>query len=986
MDKVRVETNVDTAIAKYGVSGKGVLVAIMDTGIDWTNFDFRNLDGTTRIAAIFDLTDDTGAHAAGNPYGVGTIYTRTQINAALQGGPQLATRDAVGRGTATAGIIAGSGRNSVNAKYRGIATNATLLVIKAITEGAPAHDNQAAEAPFFDASRIPIAIDFAAAQASALGLPCVMLLNLGSQNGPTDGTSTLSRKIDSTVGPSIPGLAIVTPTGEDGAMYNRSGGVLAPNGALDIRIQKGSAPLTFDLWYPELDRFDVSILNQFGQGANYVSPPGNNDSDTETGPAFTYSQYGSNVTLYGAHNGKREINVQMTGFGGIYTITLRGRLITNGRFDATLSVSQFWNPPVADSLFLNLFSAGSIWDSATAFYSISPNAYNIRTSWTDYDGKLQTLNPNANGLLGDLWSGSSIGPTFDNRFGVDISAPGEEVVATYNPKSYMATFHSNLINDGNGVYGMTFGTRAAAPVVTGIIALMLELNPKLDASTIKNVLHTTARMDSFTGNVPNTVWGYGKVDALKALDAISQIVPVTMAVSHTKLNFGTNAAGTLITSPQTVNLTFTAGPAVAWTAVSLSPNIVVTPSSGTGNAKLRISVLGPGPSGNITINAPGAVNTPRQIQVNIATVTAASPFGTFETPANNAAGVTGAIPVSGWALDNIEVTNVGIWREPVGSEPVASNGLVFIGNATLVAGARPDVEATFPSAPLNYRAGWGYLLLTNFLPNNSINPGPGNGIYKLHVLVTNAAGTTLDLGTRTITADNAHATKPFGTIDTPEQGGTASGSGFINFGWALTPNPAMIPTDGSTIFVVLDGVITGHPVYGNYRPDIANLFPGYQNSTGAIGYSFLDTTKLADGVHTISWNVYDSQGRADGIGSRFFSVSNGVAAAAPEQPVDFVPEASVTLRRDPMHPAEKLAQSRRGEYSVEIAPLGRIELNVGAKAGYLIVNGERRELPLGSTLRSGIFYWQAPVGFRGRYDLLFERPDGSTIRVQVRIR
>src|SRR5438132_1623157 len=107
LDRARNEANVDLAVAKYGVSGKGVLIAVMDRGIDWLNNDFRNPDGTTRLASIFDLTDDTGASAPGNTYGVGTIYSRAQIDAALQGGLPLTTRDAVGHGTATAGIAAG---------------------------------------------------------------------------------------------------------------------------------------------------------------------------------------------------------------------------------------------------------------------------------------------------------------------------------------------------------------------------------------------------------------------------------------------------------------------------------------------------------------------------------------------------------------------------------------------------------------------------------------------------------------------------------------------------------------------------------------------------------------------------------------------------------------------------------------------------------------------------------------------------------------
>ena len=94
------------------------------------------------------------------------------------------------------------------------------------------------------------------------------------------------------------------------------------------------------------------------------------------------------------------------------------------------------------------------------------------------------------------------------------------------------------------------------------------------------------------------------------------------------------------------------------------------------------------------------------------------------------------------------------------------------------------------------------------------------------------------------------------------------------FGWALTPQPALIPLDGSTIQVYVDGVPVGSPVYNQYREDIANLFPGYANSGGAVGSFVLDTTSLANGIHTLAWSVTDSLGRTDGIGSRFFWVSN----------------------------------------------------------------------------------------------------------------
>jgi hypothetical protein len=121
--------------------------------------------------------------------------------------------------------------------------------------------------------------------------------------------------------------------------------------------------------------------------------------------------------------------------------------------------------------------------------------------------------------------------------------------------------------------------------------------------------------------------------------------------------------------------------------------------------------------------------------------------------------------------------------------------------------------------------------------------------------------------------NNATAARPFGTLDTPGNGETISGV-YTVFGWALTPQPGMIPNDGATIWVFVDGVSLGHPVYNNFRPDIATLFPGYANSSGAVGYYYLDTTKLSNGLHSIAWSVTDNLGRVEGIGSRLFWVNN----------------------------------------------------------------------------------------------------------------
>ena len=91
------------------------------------------------------------------------------------------------------------------------------------------------------------------------------------------------------------------------------------------------------------------------------------------------------------------------------------------------------------------------------------------------------------------------------------------------------------------------------------------------------------------------------------------------------------------------------------------------------------------------------------------------------------------------------------------------------------------------------------------------------------------ATTSRGCGPRTITVDNASSPLPFGAVDTPASGQTVSGTITVH-GWALTPGTAMIPVDGSTIDVIVDGAVVGHPTYNQARPDVQALFPGYTNS------------------------------------------------------------------------------------------------------------------------------------------------------------
>jgi len=554
------------------------------------------------------------------------------------------------------------------------------------------------------------------------------------------------------------------------------------------------------------------------------------------------------------------------------------------------------------------------------------------------------------------------------------------------------------------------------------------------------IIASTANDGSYSWTVPDiasTVClirispaaGGAPTDTSDAPFTISSGTPV-LRLSRTTMNFGAQAGNAtpgqavVITNAGTGTLYWAAARSSSWITVSLDHGI----GSGTVNIGVDTTGLGAGAfSGSVSISDLSASNSPQAVTVNLTVYEASGtlpPFGDFATPLDGAIDVTGAIPVTGWALDDIGVIKVEIWRDPVLSVG-EDNSLYFIGNGLFVEGARPDVENDYPAYPMSYKAGWGYMLLTNFLPNQ------GNGTYKLYAIATDKEGNVFTLGTRTITCDNANAAKPFGTIDTPTQGGTASGSGFVNFGWVLTPLIGTVPKDGSTITVYVDGVLLGNlstppNLYNAYRPDVSGNFPGLNNTGGPgpgeggpVGAFFLDTTGYADGVHTIFWIAYDDLGRGEGIGSRFFNILNVGGAPEPAPAAEAQPEPASALSMPPLSfqpvrvktglDLDAVFQPRLpdgdGILRIEIPEVSliRIELGNGAEAaavapnrqrfgGFMVAGDEPRPLPVGSTLdrRAGRFSWMPGPGFVGVYELVFIEYAGAvpvrSIKVNIEIK
>ncbi len=484
------------------------------------------------------------------------------------------------------------------------------------------------------------------------------------------------------------------------------------------------------------------------------------------------------------------------------------------------------------------------------------------------------------------------------------------------------------------------------------------------------------------------------------------LTPPQISLNRSQLYFGADTSGKQ-TDPQSFLISNSGGGILKWSAAVNADWLSCNPASGTGPALVTVSINPPGLlkgtyTGTITVTDPQAGNSPQIVTVTL-TVYGSSPKnlprGVFDTPISGST-VTGSIPVTGWAIDNIGIETVKIYRDPVTGE---GSGLVYIGDAIFVEGARPDVEAAYPGYPNNYKAGWGYLMLTNALP------GQGNGTFTLYANATDKEGNTVTLGSKTSKCDNAHAVKPFGALDTPAQGGAASGSNYINFGWALTPLPNTISRDGSTIIVWVDGLPLGHPVYNQYRADIAALFPGYNNSDGAVGYYYLDTTRYKNGVHTISWSVRDDAGNVDGIGSRYFTIQDtGAASLDQESPAVFTvfndrdSEFEVDVSQIPgdyFQPVQVKKGYNRdiepqilypddsGNITIEIDELEPIEIYLpGAfeslcteRYGYQVRGDRLKALPIGSSfnIQEGVFSWQPGPGFLGVYELVFITRTGS---------
>lgn len=526
----------DAASSSFGSAGEGVIVAVVDTGIDWTHLDFRHPGGTTRILGIWDQTLADPDHPPPPGFSFGAYYTRADIDAALAGGDPLLTEDVFNHGTHVAGTAAGSGRDTGNGvppgTFAGVAPAADLLAVK-VFEGL--------DAEFCDACDLTAAVQFVGQVAEAEGQPWVVNMSLGSNLGPHDGTSPDELAIDAAVGPGRPGAQAAISAGNSGASsrhFHWEGllqtGQVASN---SFDLPSSGSPMAgsdndfiwLDLWYA--GSAEATLVLRTPDGTE-VSAARGADSGIVCTPSGAVQVDATNAP--DPANGDNQVFIQIWDSPscdpviepqpGTYQLEVDPVVADSAPFD-------LWD--AADTRgrsFVNLASFvlhETVTTPATGRHAITVGAYVSKNQWINGSGSTTTLTPSA--PLGDLSSFSGVGPTRDGRIKPDLAAPGEYVGSSLSNQDPTPPSSSNRERDGR--HHNTRGTSMSAPQAAGAAALLLALRPDLDGAQVRLALERAARSDAFTGIVPNTRFGHGKLRVLQAAYEAAALVTDLAAVS-----------------------------------------------------------------------------------------------------------------------------------------------------------------------------------------------------------------------------------------------------------------------------------------------------------------------------------------------------------------------------------------------------------------------------------------------------------------------
>ena len=470
-----------------GEQGRNVVVGIIDMGCDFAHQNFRHPDGSTRILALWD---QDGSSTPDSPFGYGKVYLSDEINQALQADdPYLALGYYPGKlahGTHVMDIAVGNGNGTQNP---GVAPQADIVFVhfsNGAVEAFLADGGSAVDKSLGDTTELLEAVKFIFDIAQER--PCAINISLASHGGPHDGTALVEQGIDALVS-SKPNRAVVIAAGNSYDKGIHASGKVEQNGFTDLHWDIPKRHWYYkamEIWYDGADKFLLEVIPPHGESLVSMELGENGAIIDDKGNTIIYLSH----RCCDPNNGDNMIGIFMESPlpGGIWTLRLHGIEVNNGNFHAWIERQDGYQTNFVEPH-----------DNTHTVNSIGCGQHIITV------GCYEPKKPNQ-----PISYFSNSGPTRDGKQKPDFIAPGQNIWAAASLTGTRSSRKS--------------GTSMSAPLVTGIIALMLSeakaRNIELNIDQIRDILIQSAANSPPEDPLQKARYGYGPIDINTAISAI----------------------------------------------------------------------------------------------------------------------------------------------------------------------------------------------------------------------------------------------------------------------------------------------------------------------------------------------------------------------------------------------------------------------------------------------------------------------------------
>ncbi len=465
----------------FRLYGQGVLVAVIDTGIDYRHRAFINADNTTKIIALWDQTINENNTPPSN-FTYGAEYDRDRINLALNSEDPLSivpSIDEIGHGTMLASIIAGN--ENLDENFRGVVPLAELVVVK-MKQAKRLNRiifSVREDSICYQETDILAAIYYVETVARRLRRPISICISIGTSQGAHDESGITSSYLDNLA--QRPWFGVTIAGGNEGNkgrhFFGQTGSVTSVTQTVELRVSNKDKRFAMEIWQRSPDRLALSMVSPTGEIIPNIYPEINEcrKFDFIFEPSIVYI----NNYISEAQSGDQLILIRFeNALEGLWRFEV-------SNVEGNTSDFNVW------------LQSGDIISTDTFFLVSNPNTTLTSPSNTIHPITVVAYNQATDSILLE----SSRGFTRNNYIKPDMAAPGFELTCALPDNRY----------------GVLSGTSASAAHTTGIVAMMLEWAvirgnyPFITGFNINRLLIRGARRKSDL-QYPNQIWGYGEID------------------------------------------------------------------------------------------------------------------------------------------------------------------------------------------------------------------------------------------------------------------------------------------------------------------------------------------------------------------------------------------------------------------------------------------------------------------------------------------